>query len=88
MTEEDKADVFRGLACGLRRELLLRLGDGEKTATELLQGIDLTQPALSRHLRVLLDTDLVTCRAEGLHRYYKRNPATIKRAKQWLQKHT
>ena len=88
MSDEDKADVFRGLACPLRRGLLMQLGDGEKTATELLKGIDLTQPALSRHLRVLTDTGLVTCRAEGLHRYYSRNIAALKKARAWLQKHT
>ncbi len=88
MSDDDKADVFRGLACPFRRDLLERLGDSEKTATDLLKGVDMTQPALSRHLRVLLDTGLVTCRSEGLRRYYQRNVPALKRARQWLQKNT
>jgi DNA-binding transcriptional ArsR family regulator len=66
----------------------MRLGDKEMTATELLEGLELTQPALSRHLRVLSDTGLVTCRSEGLRRYYGRNTAALKKARAWLQKHT
>ena len=49
-------------------ELLMK---GEKTATELNKEIRVCQPTLSHHMKVLCSTGLVTCRKEGVRRYYR-----------------
>ena len=56
-----------------RRQLLLMLKDGEKTPTEMAKSFDFTLPALSTHLRVLREADLVTERRVGQNRYYSVN---------------
>lgn len=56
-----------------RRRVLLMLKDGEKTPTEMAKSFDFTLPALSTHLRVLREADLVTERRVGQNRYYSVN---------------
>jgi ArsR family transcriptional regulator, arsenate/arsenite/antimonite-responsive transcriptional repressor len=56
-----------------RRQLLLLLKDGEKTPTEMAKSFDFTLPALSTHLRVLREADLVTERKVGQNRFYSVN---------------
>ena len=52
---------------------MLMLKDGEKTPTEMAKSFDFTLPALSTHLRVLREADLVTERRVGQNRYYSVN---------------
>ncbi|HUI01823.1 MAG TPA: metalloregulator ArsR/SmtB family transcription factor [Nitrososphaerales archaeon] len=56
-----------------RRQVLLLLKDGEKTPTEMSKSFDFSMAALSTHLRVLRDADLVQERKVGQHRYYSVN---------------
>ncbi len=78
--------MFRGLAHPLRRKVLAMLGKNERSATELLAGLKVSQPALSTHLRVLRDCGLVKQRAQGTRRLYSLNPQTLRKAQQWLGK--
>ncbi len=86
MSDSDRTDVFRGLAHPLRRKLLGMLGKSERSASELLSGLKLSQPALSIHLRVLRDCGLVKHRSQGNRRFYSLNPQALCRAQQWLGK--
>jgi len=56
-----------------RRQVLLLLKDGEKTPTEMSKNFDFSMAALSTHLRVLRDADLVRERKVGQHRLYSVN---------------
>ena len=56
-----------------RRQLLLLMKDGERTPTELAKKFDFTLPALSTHLRVLREADLVSERRVGQNRLYSVN---------------
>ncbi len=56
-----------------RRQVLLLLKDGEKTPTEMSKSFDFSMAALSTHLRVLRDADLVRERRVGQHRLYSVN---------------
>lgn len=84
MTDADRADVFRGLAHPLRRRVLKMLARGERSVSEMLVHLEVTMPALSRHLAVLREAGLVTQRAAGRHLYYRRNNVPLRRARQWL----
>ena len=80
MTE---SDVFGAVADPTRRSILDLLSRGERTVTDLCAHFDVTQPAVSQHLRVLRDASLVTVRAEGRHRFYALEPAAIREVYDW-----
>jgi DNA-binding transcriptional ArsR family regulator len=67
------ADIFDVLADGTRRELLslLRRRGGEVSVTELVAELGISQPTVSKHLKVLREAGLVEVREEGQHRYYR-----------------
>jgi ArsR family transcriptional regulator, arsenate/arsenite/antimonite-responsive transcriptional repressor len=66
-------DTWKALADGSRRQILLLLRDGEKTPSEIAENFEFTLPALSTHLRVLREAELVGERKVGQRRYYSLN---------------
>jgi DNA-binding transcriptional ArsR family regulator len=77
-------DRFAALADGTRRHLLERLATADRPVTELVTGLDISQAAVSQHLRVLRDAGLVTARKQGRHRYYQLRPAALTELREWL----
>ena len=65
-----QADAFTAIADSNRRYLLEELRRGPKTVNELASCLPVSRPAVSQHLKVLLDTGLVSARAEGTRRIY------------------
>jgi DNA-binding transcriptional ArsR family regulator len=80
------SDIFDVLADGTRRELLrsLRERAGEVSVGELVAELGISQPTVSKHLKVLRDHELVTVREEGQHRYYRLDPAPLGELEEWL----
>ena len=78
--------AFSALADPTRRALLARLALGEATVMELARPFEITQPAISRHLRVLADAGLIARRVEGTKRPCRLTPAAIGDIDQWLAK--
>ena len=86
------ADIFTCLADGTRRHLLELLlvraqADeyvGEVSVGELVEALGLSQPTVSKHLKVLRDHGLVAVREEGQHRYYRIDPAPLEELDGWL----
>jgi ArsR family transcriptional regulator, arsenate/arsenite/antimonite-responsive transcriptional repressor len=80
------ADIFDVLADGTRRELLVRLlrHDGEASVSELVTELGISQPTVSKHLKVLRDYGLVSVREEGQHRYYRLDRAPFAELETWL----
>ncbi|MBU0583318.1 MAG: metalloregulator ArsR/SmtB family transcription factor [Alphaproteobacteria bacterium] len=64
------ADAFAAIADPNRRHLLEELRRGPKTVNELASGLPVSRPAVSQHLKILLDAGLVNARAEGTSRIY------------------
>lgn len=60
-----------------RRAILARLRKGPTSVSKLASGFTVSRPAISQHLRVLKDADLVTDRAEGTKRVYELNPSAF-----------
>jgi DNA-binding transcriptional ArsR family regulator len=79
------ADVFRAVSDPTRRQMLELLGTGERTAAELVAPFDMSQPAVSQHLRVLRDARLVAVRKEGRHRIYSLNAQPLREVFDWAQ---
>lgn len=82
MTDLDSA--FAALADPTRRAILARLASGEATVMELAQPFDMSQPAISRHLKVLEGAGLIVRRAEGTRRHCSLAPTVLEELEQWL----
>ncbi len=77
-------DTLRALADGTRRRILSLVWDREATAGDIAAAFAISRPAVSQHLKVLLDADLVTVRPEGTRRYYRANPASVEAVRSML----
>ena len=75
---------FSALADPTRRAILARLALGEATVMELAEPFDMTQPAISRHLKVLEGAGLIIRRVEGTKRPCRLAPAAVDEIDQWL----
>src|SRR5258708_5184413 len=76
--------AFAALADPTRRAILARLAQGEANVMELAEPFDMTQPAISQHLKVLEDAGLVIRRVEGAKRPRRLAKAGIEAMDQWL----
>ena len=76
--------AFSALADPTRRAILARLALGEATVMELAQPFEMTQPAVSRHLKVLEGAGLIIRRVEGTKRPCRLAPDGIAGIDQWL----
>ncbi len=84
-TSPDQLDlVFGALADKTRRTILGRLAEGERSVMELVAGFDLSQPAVSKHLKVLEGAGLVTRARDGQFRPVRLDPKGLERAASWL----
>lgn len=75
---------FAALADPTRRAILARLALGEATVNELVEPFDMTQPAISRHLKVLEGAGLITRRIDGTKRPCRLAPTAMTEIDQWL----
>jgi DNA-binding transcriptional ArsR family regulator len=76
--------TFSALADPTRRAILARLAQGEVTVMELAAPFEMSQPAISRHLKVLEGAGLILRRVEGARRPCRLAPAGIDAVDQWL----
>lgn len=84
------ADIFDVIADGTRREILQLLLDRSTTAasgtsvSQIVQALEVSQPTVSKHLKVLREAGLVTVREEGQHRFYSLSPEPLATVDDWL----
>src|SRR5262245_17462304 len=76
-------DVFRAVADPTRRAILDRLRAAELSVNDLAGPFDMTQPAISQHLRILLDAGLVEAEPIGRQRLYKLNAEPLREVFEW-----
>ena len=76
--------AFSALADPTRRAILARLASGEATVMELAEPVEITQPAISRHLKVLEGAGLITRRIQGTRRPCRLAPDGVAEIDQWL----
>jgi DNA-binding transcriptional ArsR family regulator len=81
------SDVFNAIAEVRRREILDSLMAGEKAVGTIVADLSLSQPQVSKHLRVLSEVGLVRCRAQGRHRLYSLEPARLRPLHEWLARY-
>jgi DNA-binding transcriptional ArsR family regulator len=81
------SDVFNAIAETHRRDILDTLIAGEKAVGTIVDDLSLSQPQVSKHLRVLSEVGLVSSRAEGRRRLYRLEPARLEPFQDWLAKY-
>ena len=77
------SDVFNAIAEPQRREILMLLRAGERSVTELAQELGMTQPGVSKHLRVLWEVGLVRNRKAGKQRLYGLDARELRPVHEW-----
>lgn len=77
-------DAFNAIGDRTRRAVLGELAGGELSVGELAERLDCVQPAMSRHLKVLRDVDLVRDRRVGRTRLYRVHRAGLEPIQSWL----
>ena len=79
--------VFAALSDATRRGLLTRLIEGEATVGSLAEPLQMSLPAVSKHLRVLEDAGLLKRRIEGRTHFISANPKPLREAVNWIERH-
>lgn len=75
-------DIFGVIADATRRDILQvlleqHLQDAEMSVSEIVARLEMSQPTISKHLKVLREAELVTVREDGQHRYYSLDPEPL-----------
>lgn len=78
------ATIFKAFCDENRISILELLTDGEKCACRLLEAMDITQPTLSHHMKILTDSGIVKGRKEGKWMYYSLSEEGIEKAQEYL----
>ena len=79
-------DSFRALAHPIRRGIVERLATGPATVGEATEGFDVSKPAISKHLKVLEETGVVSRSIEGRTHRLSLQPGVLEEASEWLER--
>lgn len=78
------SDVFAVISDPTRRQILSLLREGDLAVGELVDELGASQPTVSKHVKLLRETGLVTMRADGQRRFYSLNKAPLDEVSAWL----
>jgi len=88
MQTSERLDLtFAALADPTRRAILARLATGEATVTELAQPFEMSQPAVSKHLKVLERAGLISMDVDAQRRPRKLEPKRLQEAVDWIERY-
>jgi len=79
--------IFAALADPTRRDILARLATGEATVTELAEPFEISQPAISKHLKVLERAGLISMDVDAQRRPRKLEPKRLEEAVDWIERY-
>jgi DNA-binding transcriptional ArsR family regulator len=78
-------DAFNAIAEPRRRQILDAIGGGQRSVNELVAMLDVPQPLVSKHLRVLREVGIVAVREDGRQRLYRLNGGALKPVYDWVK---
>lgn len=88
MSTSERLDLtFAALADPTRRAILARLATGEATVTELAEPFEMSQPAISKHLKVLERAGLISMDIDAQRRPRKLEPKRLEEAMDWIERY-
>ncbi len=79
------ADPFNAIAESRRRDILIFLAGSERPVGEIVDALDMAQPSVSKHLKVLREVGLVRVRRDGRQMLYQTNAEAIRPLHEWTQ---
>ena len=79
------SDAFNAVAEPRRRQILIHLANDERTVNEIVTALEIEQPSVSKHLKVLRDVGLVRVRRSGRHMIYRTNAEAIRPLYEWTK---
>ena len=79
------SDVFNAIAESRRRDILVFLADGERSVSDIVDALELPQPSVSKHLKVLRDVGLVDSRRDSRQIFYRANGDAIRPLVEWTE---
>ena len=88
MDEKQTAMIFKAFCDENRIRIIKLLRSGEKCACKLLEEINVTQPTLSHHMKILCDAEIVIGRTEGKWIHYSISEKGVEQAKECLRQLT
>ena len=80
------SDSFNAVAEPRRRDILDFLAPGERRVGDIVEALNLAQPSVSKHLRVLHEVGLVEMRRDGRHAFYRTNAEAIRPVHEWTSR--
>ena len=83
--QHSDVDVYTAIAHPVRRQLLDMLRDKEQSVKQLSEPFDMSRPAISQHLRILLDVGLVSEQRKGRERRYQLHAEGLKEVQRWIE---
>ena len=86
MTNASVAAAFVALSDPTRRQIFERLAQRNRSVGDLAEGLPVTRPAVSQHLRVLADAGLVTHQRDGARRVYRIDPRGLQMMRAYLDR--
>ena len=84
VTPDREPDVFTAISHRARRQMLDLLTEAERSVSDIAAHFEMSRPAVSQHLRVLLDAGLVTERRHGRERRYRLVPERLGPVRDWI----
>lgn len=78
--------IFAALSDSTRRGILVRLASGEASVLELARPFQMSQPAISKHLKVLEDADLISTQVDGQRRLRELKTEPLVQAVDWIER--
>ncbi len=66
-------DIYRALGDSTRRSIISMLKQGNKTQKEIVEAFEISQPAIKKHLTILLEEKIITVKMDGKYRIYSLN---------------
>ena len=80
------SDAFNAIGERTRRAILEYLAPSERSVSDIVDALEIAQPSVSKHLRVLLDAGLVEFRRNGRQVFYRTNAENIKAVHEWTSR--
>ena len=78
-------ETFKALGDENRLSIINSLMFNELCACHILEDLEISQPTVSHHLKILCEVDLINCRVEGKWKHYQINPNKVKELIQYLE---
>lgn len=84
LTMDREADVFAAISHRARRQMLDLLQGAERSVSDIAAHFEMSRPAVSQHLRILLDAGLVREQRQGRERHYRLVPEQLAPVREWI----